>query len=167
MTTKTLLPLIALALTPTFARAVEPELPEARVAAHVERFVTAWNAHDLGALAGLFAADADFVNVVGIWWRSRKEIEAAHVATHQTFFKTSSLSGRVASVKLLRPDVAVAHFVWELSGSRAPDGRPAPLRKGILVFVLSREGDGWTIRAAQNTDIVEGALVPPAPKGGQ
>lgn len=118
----------------------------------------------MAALAQLFAQDADFVNVVGIWWTSRGEIERAHQATHRTMFKDSTLSGHIASLKLIRDDVAVVHFAWSLVGMRAPDGQAVPERKGILVFVLSREAGTWTIRAAQNTDIVEGALAPPIPK---
>ncbi len=134
---------------------------EAPIRAQVERFVPAWNSHDMAALARLFAEDADFVNVVGIWWTSRGEIERAHQATHRTMFRSSVLSGRIASLKLIRGDVAVVHFAWNLVGALTPDGQPVPERKGILVFVLSQEAGAWTIRAAQNTDIVEGALAPP------
>jgi uncharacterized protein (TIGR02246 family) len=167
MPTRPLFLLLALATTPCVARSADPGSPEAPIRAQVERFVSAWNEHDMRALSRLFADDADFVNVVGIWWKSRREIEAAHVATHQTLFKSSTLSGQVASVKLLRPDVAVVHAAWTLIGSRAPDGQPMPERKGILVFVLTRESEGWTIRAAQNTDIIEGALAPPPPAAGK
>jgi len=166
MRTRPLLLLLALALAPSLVRAADPAA-EAPLRAHVERFVSAWNQHDAGALARLFADDADFVNVVGIWWRSRQEIEGAHAATHRTLFKDSTLSGRIASVKLLRPDVAVVHVAWSLKGSRTPDGQPMPERTGILVFVATREGEGWTIRAAQNTDIVAGALAPPPPAAGK
>jgi uncharacterized protein (TIGR02246 family) len=44
----------------------------------VERFARAWNKGDAGGIASLFTSDADFVNVVGLWWRSREEIERAH-----------------------------------------------------------------------------------------
>jgi uncharacterized protein (TIGR02246 family) len=136
----------------------------AAVREHVERFVPAWNGHDMAALARLFAVDADFVNVVGIWWTSRSEIQAAHEATHRTLFKGSTLAGRVASQKLIRPDVAVVHFTWSLVGARAPDGQAIPERTGILLFLLTKEAGGWTIRAAQNTDIVQGVLAPPVQK---
>jgi uncharacterized protein (TIGR02246 family) len=138
--------------------------PAAAIREHVERFVSAWNVHDMTALARLFAVDADFVNVVGIWWTNRSEIRGAHEATHRTLFKDSTLAGRVASVKLIRPDVAVAHLAWSLVGARAPDGQAIPERTGILVFLLSKEAGGWTIRAAQNTDIVQGVLAPPVPR---
>lgn len=79
--------------------------------------------------------------------------------------KDSHLAGQVASIKLLRPDVAVAHYAWTLSGSRAPAGDLLPNRKGILVFVLTRQSKHWTIAVAQNTDIVEGVLAPTSRTG--
>ena len=86
MPTRPLFLLLALATTPCVARSADPGSPEAPIRAQVERFVSAWNEHDMRALSRLFADDADFVNVVGIWWKSRREIEAAHAATHQTLF---------------------------------------------------------------------------------
>jgi uncharacterized protein (TIGR02246 family) len=120
------------------------------------RFTDAWNRHDMAALAALFAEEADFVNVVGMWWRTRSEIEAAHAEAHATFFKDSHLEGEVAAVKLLRPDVAVVHVRWQLSGQLEPDGKTGAPRQGILVLVLTREAGGWRARVAQNTDILPG-----------
>jgi uncharacterized protein (TIGR02246 family) len=135
---------------------------EEPIRAHVRRMMVAWNAHDMHAFAALFSADAEFVNVVGMWWRGRAQIEAAHVATHRTMFKDSQLSGEVAAVKAVRPDVAVAHLRWTMTGALSPAGARIPPRHGVMVFVLAKDGgEAWTIRAAQNTDIVE----PPAPPG--
>ena len=57
----------------------------------LERFAAAWNRHDATALARLFVADADFVNVVGIWWRDRCAIEEAHA-----FFNLPTVSMRLS-----------------------------------------------------------------------
>jgi uncharacterized protein (TIGR02246 family) len=54
-------------------------------------FVAAWNRHDMQSLAALFTEDAHFVNVMGMWWKSRAEIEAAHAATHASIFKNAIL----------------------------------------------------------------------------
>lgn len=118
------------------------------------RFVDAWNKHDMAALAGLFAEDAHFVNVVGTWWKNREEIRKAHEFSHRTMFKESRLSGEAASTRFIRPDVAVMHMKWELEGMKSPAGKPVPRRQGILMFVASRESGEWRIQAAQNTDII-------------
>lgn len=118
------------------------------------RFVNAWNKHDMAALAGLFAENADFVNVVGTWWKSREEIQKAHEFSHSTMFKESRLTGEATSTRFIRPDVAVMHMKWELEGMKSPDGKPVPRRQGILVFVASRESGDWKVQAAQNTDFI-------------
>ena len=41
-------------------------------------FFDRWNDHDAEGIAALFAEDADFVNVVGLWWRNRRAIRKAH-----------------------------------------------------------------------------------------
>ena len=135
---------------------------EASVRHVSEDFILAWNRHDMKALANLFSEDADFVNVVGMWWKNRQEIELAHVKTHETMFKNSQLSGEVTSLKFIKPDVAVAHLNWKLVGHLAPDGTLGEPRSGILVYVAVKEKDGtWRIHTAQNTDIIPGALSVP------
>jgi uncharacterized protein (TIGR02246 family) len=127
-------------------------------------FASAWNAHDMAALAQLFGEDADFVNVVGIWWRDRRAIEEAHAFAHRTFFRNSRLQIDDVAVKHLRRDLVTVHSTWTLSGQEEPDGTAGQPRRGILLFVASQEPDGWRIRAAQNTDIVPEALTVPAGK---
>ncbi|MDX8450453.1 SgcJ/EcaC family oxidoreductase [Mesorhizobium captivum] len=61
-------------------------------------FADAWNRHDMDDFAALFAEGANFVNVVGMWWKNRTEIERAHRATHETMFRDSRLEGVVSSV---------------------------------------------------------------------
>lgn len=126
--------------------------------AHVATaFADAWNRHDVSELASLFTSDASFVNVMGIWWKNRSEIEAAHRATHKTMFRDSRLEGEVSSVVELAPGLASIHYTWTLTGASTPDGRPAGVRKGILLIIAQEEGQsGWSIKVAQNTDIVPG-----------
>jgi uncharacterized protein (TIGR02246 family) len=121
-------------------------------------FTNAWNSHDAAALAALFAEDADFVNVVGIWWRDRRAIEEAHAFAHRTFFRNSRLSMDEVAVKHLGTDLATVHCTWTLVGQEEPDGTVGEPRRGILLFVVSRGPEGWRIRTAQNTDIVSEAL---------
>jgi len=150
--------------TPSIAATAGETGHEAEVAALAAGFTQAWNRHDMDALAGLFAADADFVNVVGMWWRTREEIKAAHAHSHATFFRDSRLAGEVRRVKFLEPNVATVHVVWELSGQMEPDGSVGEPRQGILLFVAVHRDDRWIVEAAQNTDVLAGALTRPAEK---
>jgi uncharacterized protein (TIGR02246 family) len=127
-------------------------------------FIDCWNRHDMAQFAQLFARDADFVNVVGMWWKNRQEIEKAHAHSHATFFKNSRLSGEIARLKFLRPDVATVHVLWELVGQVEPDGSVGQPRKGILLLVCVKNDSAWLIHSAQNTDILAVELTRPAPK---
>ncbi len=113
------------------------------------------------AFARLFAADAEFVNVVGLWWKGRTQIKEAHEQTHATMFKHSRLSILETSVRFPSPRFAIARSRWRLEGHVAPDGQALPPRTGILVNVLASDGGTCTIIDSQNTDVVEGVLSRP------
>lgn len=135
---------------------------EAAVRAVASSFVDTWNRHDMQAFAAVFADDADFVNVIGLWWQGRAEIQREHEALHATRMKNSYLAANETAVRFLRPDVAVVHVRWELVGDTGLEGEPLPPRKGILTQVLAKQGDRWLITSAQNTDILPLPNVPTA-----
>jgi uncharacterized protein (TIGR02246 family) len=126
---------------------------EQAVRAVCSQVIETWNAHDMKAFAELFRADAEFVNVYGMWWTGHQRIQAEHEATHATVFRQSRLSAGNVRVKFLRPDVASLHVLWELTGLALPDGQALPDRKGVLVYILVKDAGEWRIAVGQNTDI--------------
>jgi uncharacterized protein (TIGR02246 family) len=122
--------------------------------------VVNWNNHDMKSLADLFAEDADFVNVIGMWWRGRPEIQSQHEALHATRMRNSHLIAAETAVRLLRRDVAVIHVRWQLTGDTGLDGVTLPPRQGVLSLVTVRTGSKWLIASAQNTDVVPLPNVP-------
>lgn len=129
----------------------------------VRAFAECWNRHDMAAFAELFAEDAEFVNVVGLWWKGRDEIRRAHELTHATMFRNSRLAIGDVAVRFVAPGIAVARARWTLDGHVGPAGEALPERKGILMNLLARSDGRWRIVDSQNTDIVEGVLAPPQP----
>jgi ketosteroid isomerase-like protein len=132
----------------------------------VAAFATTWNRHDLDSFGRLFAPDAEFVNVAGVSWTGRQSIQAQHAYIHGVIpadspgfkaedrpyygiFKNSSLKFGQIDVRFLRKEVAIAHANWELLG----DARTQNPRRGVFIFVLTRQNIGWLIAAAQNTEI--------------
>ena len=105
---------------PTADVAARPTGP----AAVAEAFAAAWNAADADALADLFAEDADFVNVVGVWWRRRRQIRVNHALGFRWMFPASRLVLGQVRVRELG-DVAVVHAPWTMTGQTAPDGDEA------------------------------------------
>ena len=130
-----------------------PETPE-----DIPRlFADAWNRRDAQALASLFVEDAEFVNVVGLWWHTRKDIERAHHYGLTTFFRDTTLTARGVKVRTVSENVAIVHTRWRLSGQRDPSGNTLDTRVAIMVFVAERSDSGWRVLTAQNTDVVPGA----------
>jgi uncharacterized protein (TIGR02246 family) len=127
----------------------------------VESFADTWNRHDMEAHAGHFTEDAQFVNVVGLWWRGRDEIRDAHVFTHRTLFKHSRLTVADIDVRFPTADIAIARCRWVLVGHVSPEGEELPERHGILASVVQRDGQQWRIIDSQNTDVIEGVLSRP------
>lgn len=122
----------------------------------IELWESAWNAGDADAVAELFSADADFVNVVGLWWHDRDAIRRSHAFGFSTIFPGSVITMGMPRTRLLGDDGAVVQSRWRLTGQVAPDGSPTGAREGIFTFVLERRGGDWIAVAAQNTDVVPG-----------
>jgi uncharacterized protein (TIGR02246 family) len=156
----------SLIATATMAMAADPPPPDrgAEVAAIKgvgAAFVDDWNRHDMKEFGSLFTDDAQFVNVIGLWWHSRAEIQEAHEALHATRMRNSHLVATESAAHLLGPDAAVLLQQWQLTGDTGIDGVTLPMRSGVMTLVMVKEGSRWQIASAQNTDIVPLPNLPP------
>ena len=70
-------------------------------------FAKAWSKRDADAIADLFVEDADFVNVVGLWWRSKRSIRRAHAYGFEHAFGKATLKIDKVTERRLGDDVAV------------------------------------------------------------
>ena len=120
-------------------------------------FVEAWNARDPDGIAALFDEDAEFVNVVGLWWHDRENIRRAHAYGLTRIFNDSTLRLGVVRTRHLAADIAIVQARMHLT-DQTPLGdvaHPRP-RMNIFTFVVHRTDDGWRCAAAHNTDVVPG-----------
>ena len=121
----------------------------------VSAVVDAWNRHDMKAYSALFTEDADFVNVVGMHFRGRPQIEAVHIDVHRNIFKNSNLHDVSTKETLENEETALTQTAWEMTGAEGlPGWNVSELRKGMMSLLLVRSGDRWLITAAQNTEFV-------------
>lgn len=124
----------------------------------VIRFVKAWNAGDAAAISELFAEDADFVNVVGLWWTSRRAIRRSLQRGFDGWFRGSEFSVEKLSQRLIGNDAAVVLARWRIDGQSDLEGESAQARRGVATVVLQRLEDGtWLCVAWHNTDIAAAA----------
>jgi uncharacterized protein (TIGR02246 family) len=145
------------ALVAVFATALCLPLPAAaeddRPQALVDRFVRAWNAHDPQAMGELFTEEADFVNADGVWSQGRPWIRAQLERGHITRFKGTTLVETNTRLRMVKDNVALLHFQWEMSGEVDAQGKPVPKRHGIMLIVAVQEVHGWRILSAQDTKV--------------
>lgn len=135
--------------------------PITEVTQVVRAFADCWNRHDMRAFGELFDPNAEFVNVVGLWWKGREEIRKAHELAHATLFKQSRLTVSDVAVRFSVDGLAISRARWILEGHVSPEGAPLPAREGILLNVLRRGSKGWSIIDSQNTGVIEGQLSRP------
>lgn len=135
---------------------------EAQIRDLQQRQERAWNTHDATAYAALFTEDGEVVNIVGWWWKGRQEIENKLKAAFTFVFKTSTLTITDVHVRFLKPDVAVAHVKWTMTGAKTPPGVPEP-RQGIEIQVLKKQRGKWLIFSFQNTASLPETPFPLAP----
>lgn len=120
-------------------------------------FARYWNEYDAVKLAGLFAEDADFINVTGLWWKNRKSIEKAHDYGLKVIFSSSTLTVERTKLKLLGESAAVVIARMHLKEQTALNSEKPEDRKTLFTFVLEKRESQWICVSAQNNDITPGA----------
>jgi uncharacterized protein (TIGR02246 family) len=130
--------LVALALVVTGVRA------ESGPEAIVSGLMSSWNAKDAHAFASQFIEDTTFVNVNGTLWTGNKEIEQ-RIANNMAF-KSSHAEIKPDSLRLIRPDIALMHVNWTITG----DPRSPQPRFYLMTMVVGKRDGRWYIVAAQN-----------------
>jgi len=112
-----------------------------------------WNIHNIDSLATLFALDIDFVTKSGTWFKGKEATVNHHRKNHATIFKTSTWTTDSVAIKYVKPDLAVIHIGWGLSGDFYHDGKPSSPRHGISTWVLTKQNNDWLLLAVQNVNI--------------
>jgi len=122
-------------------------------------FAECWNQRNAAGIASLFANEAEFVNVVGLWWHNREDIEKAHDYGLKVIFNDSELKVLKTKVMFLEDHIALVHAKMRLKGQTNPNSESAKSlgeRRNIFSFVVMLKNNKWECVSAHNTDIVPG-----------
>jgi uncharacterized protein (TIGR02246 family) len=114
-----------------------------------------WNTHNMDSMARLFANDVDFVTKSGTWFKGKEATVNHHKKNHATIFKTSIWTTDSIAIKYVKPDLAIMHIGWGISGDFSHDGTPGEPRHGISTWVVIKEKGEWLLLAVQNANIVD------------
>ncbi|HEX7297317.1 MAG TPA: SgcJ/EcaC family oxidoreductase [Pyrinomonadaceae bacterium] len=150
----TLVLILAVLALPSFAKTTQASDDRRAIEALASRFQDCWNRHDMDALASLVSEDVDYVTVIGSkdWEKGRREFKDRHTSAHKTMFKESVLTVKETHVRFIRPDLVIAHVLWETKGDIIPNRKPGEARTGIFTWVVEKREGTWLMIASQNTD---------------
>ena len=124
------------------------------VGKQVDAFFTSWNNHDFNDMKNYVADDCHFINVAGMHWKGREDIQYAHNETHKEIFKDKPLTKVSANIRFLTDDVAIVYVQMHLEGDLlTPDGSKQAAPSALATFVLLKKNQTWLITTVENVFI--------------
>jgi uncharacterized protein (TIGR02246 family) len=130
----------------------------ANVRAVLEAWEAAWNAADMNAMWALATDDIHWVNVVGMHWRGRQDVQKAHQTYFDLMFKDRSCRlDEIESIEPLPGGAFIAVVRWSMGGYLRLTGAMRPPGKDRMSLVLVPRGEGLAIAHGANVPIDEEA----------
>jgi uncharacterized protein (TIGR02246 family) len=117
-----------------------------------------WNSHDMKAYGKLLREDAHWVNVVGMHWRGRDAVMAAHAAYHATIFKNHQLKTDAVEIRSIGDGYAIAVVTTTNDAFTTPGGTTVPQRQNRQSYVLAKDAEGWKIVHGHNVVVDANAV---------
>jgi len=136
----------------------------------VQNYMDAWNTHSVHAVALTYTEDCDFVNNFGTLTHGRAGMEATFGPFMTGAYSETRQTGKIRTIRFLKPDVAAVDVDWEMTGAKNPDGSMRPTRKGLHSLIMTKQSDGsWLIAVMHvheftNTPPITPQTPPAAPK---
>ena len=157
ITQQTLLALILLLLN-LDGKAQSTANDQKGIESQVEGFFTSWNNHDFGDMRKYISKDCDFVNIVGMHWKGRDDIQYAHQALHEKIFKDVPLAKRSVEIRFVKSDIAIVHVLMHRTKPIiTPDGSSPAYDGALATFVFVKTNNIWMVEAVENVVVDESA----------
>jgi uncharacterized protein (TIGR02246 family) len=148
--------IILLLLSGIPAVVAQTKLDEEAVHNLPQAFIAAFNKHDGHQLAQMMSDDIDFVTV-GAWWlQGKSDFEKYHTRLLNGRFHGVKMDVLQVAVRFLRPEMAIVHWSWTLTGDKNPDGTARKRRYGMMTMVAEKQSGRWLVVASQNDDSFPG-----------
>lgn len=124
----------------------------------IQKQEEAWNRHDFATFCEFYSDNATFVNYIGMFWQTRKEISdhLHNITDCCLLFTTVKLDFK--SLRFLNNDIAIAYCEETIVANKAydiPDHhyKPGETEYKMIIQVFIRKNDDWKITAQQLTAI--------------
>ena len=127
---------------------------ETAIRALITAVPKAMNDKDWKAYAALFADDADWINVVGMFWHGKDNVVKSHAAYGSTVFRNGGFTYSDILIRDVAPNVAVVVVTEHSVEQLAPDGvTKLPGGEERLSFVVVKRSGQWKITLGHNTSV--------------
>ncbi|RYY28094.1 MAG: SgcJ/EcaC family oxidoreductase [Sphingobacteriaceae bacterium] len=142
--------LLTVIFTSTFAQAQNNLSGKQAIEKQVDAMVNSWNKHNHSDMKNYTTKDCNWVNIVGMWWKNRKEVEYSTQFYHENMFKTTLMTKKRVSIQLLRNDVALVHFVSHIGSFKTPNGQLMPESDNLALLVYVKDNGKWLLKSGEN-----------------
>jgi uncharacterized protein (TIGR02246 family) len=126
--------------------------------------IDSWNRGDAVSYSRDFAATGTFTNIRGQFFTGYPGYLKQHEVIFQGIFKNTTLNQDVASLRFIRPDVAIVQTVTTVTGAtESPLGVTRDDKGRIrtrLLQVVAKEAGVWKIVTYHNVDVKPGIPFP-------
>lgn len=151
--------LCALAVPSIHAQNAPKPADSAAIKMLLSKFSDGFDNHDAAAVSALFAEDADFTNLRGASLHGREKIQANLAMLFKGVLKDAKRSDSPRDIRLLTPTLAAVDFDDTIEGLPGPDGKPNPPRKGLMSWILTKQGGAWHILIFHEQDFPPALVV--------
>lgn len=142
---------IGISLLAMGAQAPSNRADEDAIKAVINSTTDAFNNHDPRAWLRLATADVELVTARGEVMHGAAEIEKGLTALFQGRNKDASVRTLGIRLRLIRPDVALAHVTNEISGVVDASGQTLPPSRELSFRLLVKDLGVWRMTALHNT----------------
>jgi len=120
----------------------------------IQDYTDSWNLRGCVGFGDHYSDSADFVNIYGMKFTGKAEIENRHTIILKSFLKGSKLETVNTLMREVQPGLVVATVFWRCHGFRNPASdlnSIGEIREGVFTHILIRMNEKWEITASQNT----------------
>jgi uncharacterized protein (TIGR02246 family) len=154
---KRLLAIVTIAICCTSNLFAQTTKDRQAVQTQIEALLHSWNQHDFSDMKNYTTADVDWVNIVGMWWKGRGQVQYAHEAFHKTIFKNVPVELKSSDIRFITKEVAVAHITTYYGEFTTPSGQKMGNTEDLATLVYVKRKGKWLLTAGENVTVNEGA----------
>lgn len=117
-------------------------------------YVDAWNIHAGRGFADNFSYESDFINIFGMHFHGKEDIQKRHNEILDTFLKGSVFTITNMEFREVKPDLVMAFVRWRVDGFHKPGtdlSGPGETIRGIFSHVMINDEGEWKVASTQNT----------------